>query len=171
MPLSDLLEVLRQDAEARATALVATAREEAERLVAEAEHQLARRLTEAIKVREAELRASAATEIEAARQTATGDVLRARADAVAKVFARASGLLQQRALDPRLEGHWTEAVTDARSYIARGEAVVRRPPDLAGISVQAADGSVAVDGTVGALLTRLEPGLAIEIARELEAGG
>jgi vacuolar-type H+-ATPase subunit E/Vma4 len=168
MPLADLLEVLRLDADARATALVAASREEADRMVAAADRRLASRLADAITLREAELRAKAAGEVEAARRAATRDVLRARAAALATVFGRARAVLEQRAAMPGLRGHWAEAEIEARSYIPSGDAVMRRPPEVAGITLEAADRSMGIDSTVGALLTRLEPELAIAIARELE---
>jgi len=170
MPLADLLEVLRRDSDARATVLVAAAREEADRMVADAEARLARRMAEALKVREGALRTAAAAEVEAARGAAMRDVLLARAEALAKVFARARTLLAQRAGDPALEPGWTQAIAEARSYLPAGEAVVQRPPEVAGITVAAADGSIGIDGTTEGLLSRLESSLAVEIARELESG-
>ena len=169
MPLADLLEVLRRDADARATAIVATAREAAERTVAEAEAQLAQRLAEAVRVREAELRRAAGVQVESARREAMRDALCARAEALAKVFARARHLLVQRTADPALEPYWAEAVADARTYIPNGDAVVERPPHVAGVNVMARDGSIRVDGTIEALMARLEASLAIEIARRLES--
>jgi vacuolar-type H+-ATPase subunit E/Vma4 len=170
VPLADLLEVLRRDADSRATAIVATARAAAERTVAEAEARLAQRMAEAVRVREAELHKAAGVQVEAARREAMRDTLCARAEALAKVFARARSLLEQRAADPALELHWAEAVADARMYIPGGDAVVERPPDVAGISVTARDGSIRIDGTVEALFAQLEASLAIEIARQLEGG-
>jgi vacuolar-type H+-ATPase subunit E/Vma4 len=169
VPLADLLEVLRRDADARATAIVATAREAAERTVAEAEARFAHRLAEAVEVREAELRRATGVEVESARREAMRDTLCARAEALAKIFARVRTLLVQRAVDPALEPYWAEAVADARTYIPSGDAVVQRPPDVAGITVTARDGSIRVDGTIEALFARFESRLAIEIARQLES--
>jgi vacuolar-type H+-ATPase subunit E/Vma4 len=170
MPLADLLEVLRRDADARATGIVAAAQAVSERTVAEAEARLAEQLAEAVRAREAELRTTAAAEIDSARRDAVRDTLCARAEALARVFARARALLVRRAADPTLESHWADAIEDARSYVPGSDAVVGRPPDVAGITVTAKDGSVRVDGTVEALFARLEASLAIEIARELESG-
>jgi vacuolar-type H+-ATPase subunit E/Vma4 len=170
MPLTELLEVLRHDADARATALVNAARDDVSRIVAQAETGFAQRLAEAVKVREGELQAMAATEVETARGAAMRDVLLARAEALGKIFARARTLLAERAGDPALRPRWAEAIVEARSYIPAGEVVVRQPPEVAGVAVVAADGSIAIDATVGGLLTRLEPALAIDVARDLERG-
>jgi vacuolar-type H+-ATPase subunit E/Vma4 len=168
MALADLLEVLRRDADARATALVTGARDEAARMIVEAESKLARHLAEAVRVREGELRTAAAAEIESARREAMRDGLVARAEALARIFARARTLLATRAADPALGPQWARDIAEARSYMPAGEVVVRQPPEIAGLLVTAADGSVGIDATIEALLTRLEPALAIDVARELE---
>jgi vacuolar-type H+-ATPase subunit E/Vma4 len=169
MALDQLLEALTREAEARASETVAAARLAAEGLLREARAGAERRLAEAVARRESDLRAGARGAIEAARHEAAHDVLTARAEALARVFARARELLTERVRDPALESRWSRDAAEALTYIAGGKGIVRRPPEAAGVVVVAADGSVEVDGTVAALLARLEPGLAIELARDLEA--
>jgi vacuolar-type H+-ATPase subunit E/Vma4 len=169
MALDQLLEALTREAEARAAETVAAARLEAEEILREARARSERRLAEAVVRREHELRAGAQGAVEAARREAAREVLSARAETLARVFARARELLAERVRDPALEPRWSRDAAEALTYVAGGDAVVRRPPDTAGVIVSAADGSVEVDGTVHALLARLEPQLAVEVARDIEA--
>jgi vacuolar-type H+-ATPase subunit E/Vma4 len=168
MALDYLLEALTREAEERAAETVAAARLETERILREARAGVERRLAEAVARREAELRAGAQGAIETARREAARDVLTARAEALARIFARARDILAERVRDPALEPHWSREAAEALTYVPGGNPVVRRPPAAAGVVVAAADGSVEVDGTVGALLARLEPRLAVELARDLE---
>lgn len=168
MPLDQLLEALTREADARAAEAVAAARQEAEALLREARAGTERRLAEAVARRESELRAGAQGAVEAARREAARDVLTARAEVLTRVFDRARELLAERVRDPALGPRWSRDAAEARTYVA-GDAVVRRPPEADGVVVTAADGSVEVDGTVGALLARLEAQLAVEVAREMEA--
>jgi len=169
MGLDHLLDALTREAEARVAEAVVAARLEADRLLREARAGVERRLAEAVAGREGELRAAAQGDIEAARRDAARDVLTARAEALARVFARAREMLAERVSDPGLEPRWSRDAAEALTYVAGGEAVVHRPPEVAGVMVAAADGSVEVDGTVGALLARLEPQLAVELAHDLAA--
>lgn len=170
MALDQLLEALTREAEARAAETVAAARLEAEAILREARAGTERRLAEAVARRERELRAGAQGAVEGARREAAREVLTARAEALARVFAKARELLVARVRDPALEPRWAHDATEALTYLGGADGVVRRPPEAAGVIVAAADGSVEVDGTVGALLARLEPQLAVEVAREMEAG-
>ena len=169
MALDQLLEALTREAEARAAETVAAARLEAEEVLREARAGTERRLAEAVVRRERELRAGAQGAVEAARREAAREVLATRAEALARVFGRARELLVERVRDPALEPRWARDAAEALTYLGGADAVVRRPPEVAGVIVAAADGSVEVDGTVGALLARLEPQLAVELARDLEA--
>jgi vacuolar-type H+-ATPase subunit E/Vma4 len=170
MALDQLLEALTQEAETRAAETVAAARREAEALLHEAHAGAERRLAGAVARRESELRAAAQGAMEAARSEAAREVLTARAEALARVFGRARELLMERVGDPALEPRWSRDAAEALTYVGGpGNAVVRRPPDAAGVIVVAADGSMEVDGTVGTLLARLEPRLAVDLARALEA--
>lgn len=170
MPLDELLEALTREAETRATEMMAAARREADAILGEARAGTDRRLAQAVARRERELEAGAQGSIEAARREAAGDVLAARAEALGRIFARARELLAERVRDPALEPRWSGDVTEARTYLGGADAVVRRPPEAPGVIVASADGSVEVDGTVDALLARLEPELAVGLARELEEG-
>lgn len=170
MALDQLLEALTREAEARAAETVAAARLEAEAILREARAGTERRLAEAVARRERELRAAAQGAVEAARREAAREVLTARAEALARVFARARELLVARVREPALESRWARDAAEALTYLGGADAVVRRPPEAAGVLAAAADGSVEVDGTVGALLARLQPQLAVEVAREMEAG-
>jgi vacuolar-type H+-ATPase subunit E/Vma4 len=170
MALSDLLEALTREADERAAQALSAARAEAERLVRETRTTVERRLAEATAAHESGLRAAAQGEIETARRAAAQDVLVARAEALARVFARSRELLTERVCDPALAPRWSRDEAEALTYIPGGRGVVRRPPDAAGVVATAADGSVEVDGTVDALLLRLKPLLGIEVARRLEDG-
>jgi vacuolar-type H+-ATPase subunit E/Vma4 len=187
-----LLAALRGEAEAQARQALADAEQEAARLRAASAARIAARRNAAVQARRRALRADDAGALAAATHEARAAVLTARERLVERVLAEARRLLPA-ALDAPEAGPVVERlVVEALAYVPHGEAVVRCSPGLleraraaaagrsavrvaadpdlpAGVLVRAADGSVAVDNTLGARLERLRPALAIEIVRGVEA--
>lgn len=192
MALDALLSALRQEADRTEEGLLTSARDEAARLRAEAIARVEHRCAEAIATREAELRAAAEVARARAQQAAAVRVVEARDSCLERIF-RATEDSLARALDsPDYATAPGALATEALAYLS-GVAVVVRcrtplvdkvraavpdSPDVAvvpddtvapGVVVEASDGSVIVDNTVGARLRRMRPWLSIEVLERLGA--
>jgi vacuolar-type H+-ATPase subunit E/Vma4 len=189
--MQDLIRTLEREAEARSMAILDEARETAARMVEEAERELDRRVASRIDAREREWRRAAARRLSESRLGAAARVLTAREEFLRAVFARAAARLGEISASPRyataaralferalsfLPPAGVEVVCDpltARAIApAAGEAgasVEARPDAAPGLLARATDGSVSIDATLGALLDRLRPALAMEIVARLEA--
>ncbi len=190
---SGLVTELRRRAEASAGSILSAARDEAERIAAEAERTIEERRSVALSGREADYRARARAEVAAARHEAMRDVLVARTHAVERVLERVRALLHETSRQERYLANLADELVGALRFVdTDGEgAVVRCAPELeaavrdalrgkaavdveanpevgAGFTVVGSGGSVVVDGRLEARIARLAPSLAIEINAEIE---
>jgi vacuolar-type H+-ATPase subunit E/Vma4 len=190
---SGLVTELRRRAEASAESILSAARDEAERIGAEAERTIEERRSVALSGREAEYRARARGEVAAARHEAMRDVLVARTRAVERVLERVRALLHEASQQERYLSNLADELIEALRFVdIDGEGVaVRCAPELeqavrdalrdeaavaveanpeigAGFTVVGSGGTVVVDGRLEARVQRLAPTLAIEINAELE---
>ena len=159
---------------------------------AEASTRLARRRSMDLATRTAELEAVAAGAIDSARREAARRSLTARTEALDAILARARALLATTVPDAKLQAGIQRDVVAAMEYLGPTAAVVRCHPAWVpalgpvlarrsdvrleesekvgvGMIVLANDGHVEIDATVDSRLTRLWPGLAIELLREMES--
>jgi vacuolar-type H+-ATPase subunit E/Vma4 len=181
MALRELVLALERDALARIVAVRDEATADAERLRARARAELARR-------RAVELAAGA---IDAARREAALRSLTARAETLDAILARARALLAATVPDPGMRAGIRRDLDAALEYLGGTAAVVSCPPAWmpllkaafagrkgvrleegegvgAGLVARAADGQAEIDATLDSRLTRLWPGLAVELMREEE---
>jgi vacuolar-type H+-ATPase subunit E/Vma4 len=191
MTVSDLDTELRRSAEATVESILGTARAEAERLRAEADHRIESRRTEVRRDREAAHGAEARVAIAAARHAAMGSVLLARTRLVDRVLERARSLLPEAAQTEAYAKTLGGELAEALQFVDGGGAVVRCTVDLAdavrdalrgrpevsvepttelgtGFIVVGAGESVLVDGRLESRLDRLGSALAIRILAHLE---
>jgi vacuolar-type H+-ATPase subunit E/Vma4 len=190
--MRELVETLEREAEARSEAILEEAQRAAARVLEDAERELELRVERQVEARERQWRREAGDRVAGARWAAEERVLAARADLLRNVFERAekhvtdipaspryataaAGLLERALSFLPTEG--VEVVCDpatARAVApaaARAGARIESLPDAApGLLARAIDGSVSVDATLSALLERLRPGLAMEIAARVEGG-
>ena len=189
--LEALLDTLERDAAGEAARLIAQAEQEAGEIHARAETELRRRRAEVTERIEAEARREVARAAAAASRRFLESRLRERARVLDRIFSEAAAELgtaapdRYRALLPGLIGGTLRflagapAVVTCRPEIAAeveaslpGESRVTAHPSrdaAAGILGQSADGSVAVDNTLPAMLRRRQAELAIALAERLEA--
>lgn len=189
MALDDLLRTLEDEARARAEAILDRARAEAAQIRGATEAALKARRAAVLREREAELRASGARAIEAARREAAARVLEARADALARIRHRVEGRLEARAADPALLPRLGRDLTEGLGYFGEGPVVVEAngalveplrgavdgrpgvsfvPSARPGLVLRAGDGTVTVDATLAGRLAQVWPALAIELAGRIE---
>lgn len=192
MALDALLSALRQEADRTVEQLLTSAREEAARLQSEAVARVEHRCAEAIATREAELKAAAdvararaqraaAVGMVQARDACLERIFRATDDALARAldspdYATAPGGLATEALVyvsgvPVVVRCRTSFVQTVRAVVQPWRDVVVMPDDTVapGVLVEARDGSVIVDNTVGARLRRMRPLLSIEVLERIGA--
>jgi vacuolar-type H+-ATPase subunit E/Vma4 len=192
MALADLLQALEREATARAEALVAEARGEADRLTAAHVAELAARRQRALADRELALRADGERSIIAARREAERAQLLARHELLARVHDRARQNLARHAETAQGRTAAGALVTRALTYLgempvnacaapalvatiqaactSRSNVAVAAAPDAGtGARLATADGSVEVDATLEGVLERLWPELAMDIARRAES--
>jgi vacuolar-type H+-ATPase subunit E/Vma4 len=186
-----LLEQLERDAQAEAVKLVSAAQKRAQEILSRADAETQRRRTEALgRLEEAGRRAVAGETASAVRRFRELR-LRERAEVLDRIFSEAERGLRTSSADRYqrllpglmratlrfLEG--TPAVVHCRPEIAAQVEQLRaehtdvtvRPSveAAAGILGESADGAVAVDNTLPALLWRRRAELAIAVAARLEA--
>jgi vacuolar-type H+-ATPase subunit E/Vma4 len=191
MSLDRLLETLERDAREEAERVLAAARAEAEGMRARTEAAVAGRRAEALRAREATLRADAAGRLAVVRREGR----RATLDARHRLLERVRAVARERvaasegdadSLGPRLrtalachgdrpvEIRCPPALVDAvRAAIGDRAATVVTPDAAApaALAVRAADGAMEVDASLAGLLERHWPALALELMRELEPQG
>lgn len=186
---SGLVTELRRRAEASAESILSEARNEAERVAAEAERSIEERRRLALSGREAEYRTRARAAIAAARHEAMRDVLIARTHAVERVLEQVRALLPNAAQSPSYLGSLAEELAEALRFVdgdgvsvrcapelepavrsaVRGDVTVEATPEVGpGFTVMGSQGDVLVDGRILARIERLTPTLAIEINARLE---
>ncbi|HET9986729.1 MAG TPA: V-type ATP synthase subunit E [Longimicrobiales bacterium] len=184
MALQHLLAAIARDGDEAARRELDAAREEAERILAEARARIEARLADRLKVRERTLRASLEAELAAERRRAAGELLRARWRLVERILADAAARLPAAAQSAAFAEALPAQLEEALAYLGDGGGVVRCPPPLVplvstllagrpGISVEACEdgagirvlvpGAVEVDDTLEARLRRLGPRLAMEL--------
>lgn len=188
--MQELIETLEREAEARSESVLAQAREAAAGLVVDAERQLESRIEARIDAEVRQWRRDAAGRVARARRAAEERVLAARADLLGVVFERAAARLADIPGTPRYEAAAVQLLERALSFLPpTGMAVVcdpataravtpaaeragarieARPGAPPGLVARASDGSVTVDATLAALLERLRPTLAMEVAARVE---
>ena len=191
MGVDQLLAALERDAAAEAASRIEAARREAEAIATETALRLTRLGAGRLQDHEAQERAAAEARLAAARREARAVVLEARARFLARVLeaarARLGGVLD----GPDGEGVLSALLAKALDHTGEADAVIRCAGPLvprvraaaggrarlavetgseagAGVRVHAAEGSVAIDATLEALLARETPSLAIEILRRFE---
>jgi len=194
MAFDDLVTRLTLDTEAEARAIVDRADAEVRAIEAESDRALAALSGE----RRAERRAARAAirdrELAAARRDAQAEELRAWLALRGRVLARARALIPEIAASEEYRRILPAHADEALSYVAGVSVRLRIRPALtpwlddvlarhptaalvaddaisAGVIVEAVDGSVAIDNTVTARLSRIEPRLAVELPRELDHVG
>jgi vacuolar-type H+-ATPase subunit E/Vma4 len=191
MPLDDLVAAIEKNAEAQAAAELEEARAESARVTAAAEAEAAVRRTEYLAQKERECWAEVQVVLVAARREASRAVLTAQARLLDQIFAAAAGRLsaamKTKAFRIALPAH----VREALAYIDGLSVVIRCPSAIAdavlaataggdnvrvevddgsppGVVVSSTDGSVSIDNTLPARITRLRPDLAVEIMKGIE---
>lgn len=192
MALDALLSALTQEADRAVEQILSSAREDAKRLRAEAETLVERRCADAIATREAELKASAEVERARARRATAVRVVQSRDACLDRVFNEAAGALEDALEGPDNVAAPAALAAEALAFFSGVPVVVRcrtslvervraalHPPVEAsvvpddtlapGVIVEAVDGSVIVDNTVGARLQRLRPSLSIELLQRIGA--
>lgn len=192
MALEQLLGSLTRETDAKAEAIVAAGRREAEAIGSRAAAERADRLAAA--VADARRRHAAAMEeaLARARQEADRDVLSARSDILQRVHAAALHDLRQRAAAPEVLAAASRLMASAVSYVsgdgpqgrctpalraglaapaaALGVTLTADLPHGIGTVVRSADGSLEVVATLDDALERAWPDEAIRLAAHLEQG-
>lgn len=191
MSIDALLELLERDAQTEAAQLVFEAQQQADAILARAGAELQRRRAEELGRLEEAGRRAVACETATAAQRYRESRLRERAQVLDRVFAeaeaelRTAGADRYRELLPGLMRAtlWfleqTPVVVHCRPEIAAQieglraghEDVTVRPSGeaAAGVLGESADGAVAVDNTLPALLRRRRAELEVAVAARLEA--
>jgi vacuolar-type H+-ATPase subunit E/Vma4 len=192
MALRELVLALERDALARIAAVRAEATVAADQMRAAASTLLSRRRSMDLSARAAELQADAAEAIDVARREAASRSLTARTEALETILARARVLLGMTIPEATMRAGIQRDVAAALEYLGPTEAVVRCHPawvpilrpalaGLAGVRLEVSenvgagmivlstDGRLEIDATMDSRLTRLWPGLAIELMREVES--
>jgi vacuolar-type H+-ATPase subunit E/Vma4 len=192
MPLEHLLTALERDAAAQAEALLAAARAEVANIVRDADARLARRRSDLLGSREAELRGAAAAALGEARRASRATVLEARERLLERVLAAARAMLPDALASAAYRAALPDHLTEGLRAIGDGPAVIRCPESLvpavqaavaarqnasvradptsgSGVIVATADGAVEADGTLEGRLERVRPRLALEVFARLGA--
>lgn len=192
MALDALLSALTQEADRAVEQILASAREDAARLRAEAAALVERRCADAIAAREVELKSSAELERARAQRATAVRVMQSRDACLDRIFKAAANALEGALDAPDNAAAPAALATEALAFFSgvpvvvrcrtalvervraalqpSGEASVVPDDTLApGVIVEAVDGTVIVDNTVGARLNRLRPSLSIELLHRIGA--
>lgn len=192
MALDALLSALTQEADRAVEQILTAAREDAVRLRAQADALVERRCADAIAAREAELKASAELERVRTQRATAVRAVQSRDACLDRVFGAAAAALESALDAPDKATAPAALATEALAFFSGVPAVVRCrtsfvervravlhssdeasvvPDDAVapGVLVEAVDGSVIVDNTVGARLRRLRPSLSIELLQRIGA--
>jgi vacuolar-type H+-ATPase subunit E/Vma4 len=192
MALDALLSALRQEAERTVEQLLTAAREEAARLRTDAVARVEHRCAEAIATREAELKAAAEVARARAQRAAAVGMVQARDACLERIFSATDDALAQALDSPDYATAPGRLATEALAYVSGVPVVVKCRASLAdkvrvvvqhwrdvavvpddtvapGVWIEAIDGSVIIDNTVGARLRRMRPLLSIEVLERIGA--
>ena len=190
MALPDLIARLEQEAHGRVEAIQREADAEVQAIESEAARAVDDAMIRHLEHEHAGRRAVRERELTGARRNARARELEAQHALLARVAARARSLLHEAAAASAygavLPRHLDEALSFLHGLHPRVRCQAAFVPILApaiahhedatldvdetigpGIIAEASDGSVAVDNTLAARLTRVEPALAVELARRL----
>ena len=190
MALSDLVSRLEQEAQNRVQAIQQEADVEVRAIETATEHAVSGITADYLDRQRAGRRTVQQRELALARREARGRVLEARRAQIARVLDLARSLVPDEATSTAYVDVLPAHLAEALSFLAglrprvRCQAAVAavlqdtidRHPGAAlvidesvgpGIVAEAADGSVIVDNTLAARLARAEPGLAIQLLRQL----
>jgi vacuolar-type H+-ATPase subunit E/Vma4 len=191
MSIDQLIATMEARGAAEAAGVLEAAREEAVTIARQARMRMHARRQERERVTEQECRAYAAAEMADARRTTRADVLRARAASVERVWDSTRARLSGKAVRERLRSVVASHVREALPYLEDREAIVYCAVDLVkdvraalkreavavpveadstvgtGVVIASKDGTVLIDNTLDARMTRLQPRLATELATQL----
>jgi len=194
MALTDLISRLEQDAAADVQAIVARADADVVAIKMTTQQAVATRIASELARRRAARAAECQHELAIARQTARAEDLEARHALLARIFERARSLAADIGASPAylaaLPSHFEEALSYVGGLDLRVRCQARARVTLApiaaahprvefviddaigpGVIVEAADGSVSVDNTLIARLSRLESTLSVDLLKELNHAG
>ena len=182
MGLAELVTRLERDADARVDGIEARAREELAAIEKAQERASSDSLAAELATRRAARLAATERELSLARRSADRAVLRARREALDRVLARASELLEGANADPAYRATLGARVRAALGFVG-SDAVVRCRADLAGalrdLGVAVREdpaigagfvveaGAVRVDETLAARLERMRDAIVMELAAEI----
>lgn len=188
---ADLATELRQRAEQTSEAIVADAREEAARLIAEANELVEARRSRVLRSKEEAHRSKARADIAAARHEAMRAVLLAKTRVADRILAAAKARLEAAARSEPYLAALSDELEEALAFVGEDGAVVRCSQVIessvrdavgartnvrierltegaTGFIATGADGSVRIDGTLETRLERMRAALSIEIHKLLE---
>ena len=190
MAQADLIAELHRRAGETANSIRQSAREEAERIASDADRAIEERRSSVLRSREDEYRAEARASIAAARHEAMRAVLLAQTRLVERVLDSARGLVPALTRDEAYLSQLPTELKEAIAFVGSENATVRCSDGLeapvrealramprvsietmnagSGFVASGDGGSVRVDATLEARLSRLAPALAIEIHDRLE---
>jgi vacuolar-type H+-ATPase subunit E/Vma4 len=195
MALEALLAALEQEAGAKATSMLDAARADADRILAQAEADMARRRKDALQLAGSGARAAEQARLAELRRTVRAAVMRTRAAMLDRVFERARALFGAASCDPAFRAALPRHLEEALAYAGAADAVTLRcRPELAaalgalvadrpgvtvveddavgwGIRLRDDASGLEVDNTLDARLDRARGALAIELLRAVEARG
>jgi vacuolar-type H+-ATPase subunit E/Vma4 len=190
MALDDLIHRLEQEAQSRAEAARRDADAEVRAIEAATERSVGELMARQLEHGRAARRAAAQTAVARARQQARSRELDARREQIARVLARARALIAEVARSDSyaraMTAHAREALSFVEglqprvrchsAFVPYLEAAISAYPAATlaiddtlspGVVAEARDGSVIVDNTLAARLSRAEIRLTIELARRL----
>ena len=188
---SDLSTELRRRAEETSEAIAADAREEAARLIAEANELVEARRSKVLRSKEEAYRSKARADIAAARHEAMRAVLLAKTRIADRILEAAKARLEDAARSEPYLAALSNELEKALAFVGEDGAVVRCSRTVessvrdvigaranlrierltegaTGFVAIGADGSVRVDGTLETRLERMRAALSIEIHKLLE---
>lgn len=148
MGMDELIATLEREADERCAAIRAEAEQQVERLRRAAEARVEARRIEARHALEAELEAREAAQGAAARRQIRRALLRARRNALNRVFRRAHEMLPDAARTPAWEASVPEELRRALACLGDADVDVTCPPELAD-AVRAAADRLPVSATAG----------------------
>lgn len=192
MALADLIARLEHDADVTVRTLAEEADTEARAIDEAARQERDRRTTRIVSERREARQAALRQQLSDARRALRGQELEAREALVARVLARARALVDESTDTDAYRDSLRASCTEALSYLEGVPCRVRcRPADVPiiahprgrddvtvegdettgpGLVVEALDGSVTIDQTLDARLTRMAGHLAMELLAEVDGG-
>jgi vacuolar-type H+-ATPase subunit E/Vma4 len=193
MALEHLLAALEREANAQAAALLAAARAEAAGIGRDADEAVARRRSDVLAIREAELRGAAEAAVGEARRAGRATALQALERLLDRVLGAARAMFPAALVSDAYRAALPAHVAEALHALGDEPAVIRCPKALVpavraaarsrkhvtvrgdptarpGVSVATADGVIEVDNTLDGRLERLRPRLSLEVVARVERG-